>query len=191
VSLETLELIFFPLPRSFTIDFYNLLQNCSEICWLSTASLFKTVPVILEGKPTTLFPSKHQENWHRVPPTDKPAEALHGSTLAPAAPGLEDIFVRMPPTQQLTEARPPRGDVWLAARSRAGRPRPVRLSALFILYTSWSVRFSHLYLILSHSFILYIILYPLYPLCDSLVTLSKYIHVWSSFEGFIETNLMV
>jgi hypothetical protein len=39
--------------------------------------------------------------------------------------------------------------------------------------------------------ILYIILYPLYPLWDPLVTLSKYIHVWSSFEGFIETNLMV
>jgi hypothetical protein len=39
--------------------------------------------------------------------------------------------------------------------------------------------------------ILYIILYPLYPLWDSLVTLSKYIHVCSSFEGLIETNLMV
>jgi hypothetical protein len=31
----------------------------------------------------------------------------------------------------------------------------------------------------------------LYPLWDPLVTLSKYIHVWSSFKGFIETNLMV
>jgi hypothetical protein len=31
--------------------------------------------------------------------------------------------------------------------------------------------------ILMHSSILYIILYPLYPLWDSLVTLSKYIHV--------------
>jgi hypothetical protein len=42
-----------------------------------------------------------------------------------------------------------------------------------------------------HPSILYIIIYPLYPLWDSLVTLCKYIHVWSSFEGFIETNLMV
>jgi hypothetical protein len=39
--------------------------------------------------------------------------------------------------------------------------------------------------------ILYIILYPLHPLWDPLITLSKYIHVWSSFKGFIETNLMV
>jgi hypothetical protein len=48
-----------------------------------------------------------------------------------------------------------------------------------------------LYSILPHPSILYIIIYPLYPVWDSLVTLSKYIHVWSSFEGFIETNLMV
>jgi hypothetical protein len=34
-------------------------------------------------------------------------------------------------------------------------------------------------------------IYPLYPLWDPLVALSKYIHVWSSFQGFIETNLMV
>jgi hypothetical protein len=66
-----------------------------------------------------------------------------------------------------------------------------RLSALMDLYTSWSVRLSSLYLILSHSSILYITLYPLYLLWDTLVTLSKYIHVWSSFEGFIETNLIV
>jgi hypothetical protein len=52
-------------------------------------------------------------------------------------------------------------------------------------------KFSSLYSILPHPSILYIILYPLYPLWDSLVTLSKYIHVWSSFEGFNETNLMV
>jgi hypothetical protein len=39
-----------------------------------------------------------------------------------------------------------------------------------------------------HPFILYIILYPLW---GSLVTLSKYIHMRSSFEEFIETNLMV
>jgi hypothetical protein len=39
-----------------------------------------------------------------------------------------------------------------------------------------------------HPSILYIILYPLW---DPLVTLSKYIHVTSYFEVFIETNLMV
>jgi hypothetical protein len=55
----------------------------------------------------------------------------------------------------------------------------------------FSARFSPLYLILLHPSILYIILYPLYPLWDPLVTLSKYIHVWPNFEGFIETNLMV
>jgi hypothetical protein len=65
------------------------------------------------------------------------------------------------------------------------------LTFIFILYTSQSARFSHIYSILPHTSILYIIIYPLYPLCDPLVTLSKYIHVWSSFEGFIETNLMV
>jgi hypothetical protein len=48
-----------------------------------------------------------------------------------------------------------------------------------------------LYLILPHPSIIYIIIYPLYPLWDPLITLSKYIHVWSSFKGFIETNLMV
>jgi hypothetical protein len=45
-----------------------------------------------------------------------------------------------------------------------------------------------------HPSILYIILYPLYPLYplwNPLVTLSKNIHVWSIFEWFIETNLMV
>jgi hypothetical protein len=58
----------------------------------------------------------------------------------------------------------------------------------FILYTSCSSRFSPLYLILPHPTILYIIIYLLW---GSLVTLSKYIHVRSSFEGFIETNLTV
>jgi hypothetical protein len=58
----------------------------------------------------------------------------------------------------------------------------------FILYTFYSSRFSLLFLILPHSFILYIILYQLW---DPLVTLSKYIHVTSSFKAFIETNLMV
>jgi hypothetical protein len=32
---------------------------------------------------------------------------------------------------------------------------------------------------------------PIYPLWGPLVTLSKYIHVRSYFEEFIETNLMV
>jgi hypothetical protein len=40
-----------------------------------------------------------------------------------------------------------------------------------------SARFSPLYLILPHLSIIYIILYPLYPLWDPLITLSKYIHV--------------
>jgi hypothetical protein len=34
-------------------------------------------------------------------------------------------------------------------------------------------------------------LYHLHPLWGPLITLSKYIHVGSSFEEFIETNLMV
>jgi hypothetical protein len=71
------------------------------------------------------------------------------------------------------------------------RPRCLSTTTIFILYTYWSARFSHLYSILPHPSILYIILYPLYPLWDTLITLSKYIHVWYNFEGFIETNLMV
>jgi hypothetical protein len=58
-------------------------------------------------------------------------------------------------------------------------------SSIFILYISWSLRLSPLYLFLPHSSILYIILYPLW---DLLITLSKYIHVRSSFKGFIEIN---
>jgi hypothetical protein len=54
--------------------------------------------------------------------------------------------------------------------------------------SSWSSRFFPLYHFLPHSSILYIILYPLW---GPLVTLSKYIHVRSSFEAFTETNLMV
>jgi hypothetical protein len=73
---------------------------------------------------------------------------------------------------------------------RAWRPAWVWRAKVFILYTSYSARFS-LYSILSHPSILYIILYSLYPLWDILITLSKYIHVWSSFEAFIRTNLMV
>jgi hypothetical protein len=57
---------------------------------------------------------------------------------------------------------------------------PHSCTSIFILYTSQSARFSLLYSILPHSSILY----PLYPSWDPLVTLSKYIHVWSSFEGF-------
>jgi hypothetical protein len=64
-------------------------------------------------------------------------------------------------------------------------------TSVFMLYTSESARLSPLYLILPHPFILYIILYPLYLLWDPFITLSKYIHAWSSFEGFIETNLMM
>jgi hypothetical protein len=44
------------------------------------------------------------------------------------------------------------------------------------------------YTVSPHSFILYIILHPLWGL---LITLFKYIHVGSSFKEFIETNLMV
>jgi hypothetical protein len=56
-----------------------------------------------------------------------------------------------------------------------------RLSALMDLYIHplyvQSARFSPLYSIHPHPSILYIILYPLYPLWDPLVTLSKYIYV--------------
>jgi hypothetical protein len=45
-----------------------------------------------------------------------------------------------------------------------------------------------LYSFLPHSFILYIILYSLW---GPLITLSKYIHLRSSFEEFIKTNSMV
>jgi hypothetical protein len=65
---------------------------------------------------------------------------------------------------------------------------PHSWSSIFILYTSWSSRFSPLYLFLPHSSILYIILYSLW---DLLVILSKYIHVRSSFEEFIEMNSIV
>jgi hypothetical protein len=60
--------------------------------------------------------------------------------------------------------------------------------SIFVLYMSWSSRFSSLFSFLSHLFILYIIFYSLW---GSLVTLSKYIHVRSGFEGFIEINSMV
>jgi hypothetical protein len=69
---------------------------------------------------------------------------------------------------------------------------PHSWTSIFILYVCLSQQdFFSLYSILLHLSILYIILYPLHPLCDPLVILSKYIHMWSSFEGFIETNLMV
>jgi hypothetical protein len=44
-------------------------------------------------------------------------------------------------------------------------------------YMSYSATFSPPYLILPYPSILYIILYPLYPLWDPLITLSKYIRV--------------
>jgi hypothetical protein len=44
------------------------------------------------------------------------------------------------------------------------------------------------YIVSPHLFIVYIILHLLY---SPLITLSKYIHMGSSFEEFIETNLMV
>jgi hypothetical protein len=65
---------------------------------------------------------------------------------------------------------------------------PHSWSSIFILYTSWSSRFFSLYLFLPHSSILYIIIYPLWGL---LIILSKYIHVRSSFEEFIEINSIV
>jgi hypothetical protein len=52
----------------------------------------------------------------------------------------------------------------------------------------WSLKFYPLYQFLPHPSILCIILYPLW---GPLITLSKYIYVRSSFEGFITTNLMV
>jgi hypothetical protein len=57
-----------------------------------------------------------------------------------------------------------------------------------MLYASYLSRFSSIYSIFPHPSIFYIILYPLW---GPLVTLSKYIHVTSCFEVFIETNLMV
>jgi hypothetical protein len=47
--------------------------------------------------------------------------------------------------------------------------------------------------ILNSPALIHLLYHPLSTLLlwDRLVTLSKYIHVWSSFEGFIETNLMV
>jgi hypothetical protein len=57
-----------------------------------------------------------------------------------------------------------------------------------MFYASYLSRFSSVYLIFPHPSIFYIILYSLW---GPLVTLSKYIHVTSCFEVFIETNLMV
>jgi hypothetical protein len=60
------------------------------------------------------------------------------------------------------------------------------------LYSSskkeYSILITTKYIVFPHLSILYIILYPLWSL---LVTLSKYIHVTSCFEVFIERNLMV
>jgi hypothetical protein len=69
----------------------------------------------------------------------------------------------------------------------------LRLSALIYLYIYllkeiFYSRHHKIHSFFSHPSILYIIIYPLW---DLLVTLSKYIHVTSCFEVFIETNLMV
>jgi hypothetical protein len=67
----------------------------------------------------------------------------------------------------------------------------LRLSALMDLYI-------HPLYVLVSKILSYILNSPapihdiiLYSLWDPLITLSKHIHVWSSFEGFIESNLMV
>jgi hypothetical protein len=66
----------------------------------------------------------------------------------------------------------------------------LRLSALVILYIHplKGIFRPTKYTVFPYPSILYIILYLLW---DPLVTLSKYIHVTSCFEVFIETNLMV
>jgi hypothetical protein len=70
----------------------------------------------------------------------------------------------------------------------SGAERNVRLSALMELYIYSLKRIFHPNHHKIYSFPASIILYPLWGL---LVTLSKYIHVTSCFEIFIETNLML
>jgi hypothetical protein len=77
---------------------------------------------------------------------------------------------------------------WTVEMARERMQRRLRTWPRTSNQLSKSRRFSHLYLFLPHSSILYIIIYLLW---SSLITLSKYIHVRFSFEGFIETNLMV
>jgi hypothetical protein len=48
-------------------------------------------------------------------------------------------------------------------RSGTRSDYPHLWSSIFILYTLWSSKFSHLYSFLSHSSILYIIIYPMWP----------------------------
>jgi hypothetical protein len=59
----------------------------------------------------------------------------------------------------------------------ASAPQPIRTDFYIILCMSRSARFFPLYLIFLRPSIFYIILYPLYPLWDPLITLSKYINV--------------
>jgi hypothetical protein len=61
-------------------------------------------------------------------------------------------------------------------------------SSIFIFKKKYFIIVITKYTVFSHPSILYIILYPLW---GQFVTLSKYIHVISCFEVFIETNLMV
>jgi hypothetical protein len=61
------------------------------------------------------------------------------------------------------------------------QPLYLSLKKYFILVTTK-------YIVSPHSSIVYIIIHLLY---SPLITLSKYIHMGSSFEEFIETNLIV
>jgi hypothetical protein len=82
-----------------------------------------------------------------------------------------------------------------APGARACILSPLSLSALMDLYIHpLYVLVSKILLsILNSSAPIHPLYYPLSTLSTMgpTVTLSKYIHVWSSFEGFIETNLMV
>jgi hypothetical protein len=60
--------------------------------------------------------------------------------------------------------------------------------SVFILLKKYFILVTTKYTVSPHPFILYIILYLLW---GPLITLSKYIHVTSCYEVFIETNLMV
>jgi hypothetical protein len=80
-------------------------------------------------------------------------------------------------TQASTQEAARHPEVWPQHAAGTGDGRCTSLSSALILCTSWSARFSPLYLILSYSSIIYIIFYPLYLLWDPYFTLSKYIHV--------------
>jgi hypothetical protein len=70
------------------------------------------------------------------------------------------------------------------------KPRAAKISALmdFYIHPLKGIFIIIKYTVFPHPSILYIILYLLW---GPLVTLSKYIHMTSYFEVFIETNLMV